>query len=133
MRDDAKTALKTAVLAAAVLATFAAIFTIQIVTHSGPAGALTQAIVGSPEWRAAASRWVRLESYVVWPLLVIAAAALQRIWCPRAAFWTAAFVALPALAAQFSARVPDILLSLGYLALAFLTGLAVSRVQAALP
>jgi hypothetical protein len=124
--ENTKTALRTAALAAAVLMAFAAIFSIQIVTHSGPAGALTQAALGSPEWAAAASRWNRLQSYVVWPLLVIVGAALQRLWCPRAAFWTATFVAVPAAVAQFSTQRIDILHSLGYLALAALVGLTVS-------
>lgn len=129
MKENTKTALRTAALAAAVLVVFAAIFAIQIVTHSGPAGAMTRATLGSPEWRAATSRWNMLESYVVWPLLVIAGTALQRLWCPRAAFWTAPFVAVPAVAAQLGTQPPEVLLSLGYLVLALLTGLAVTRAR----
>jgi hypothetical protein len=127
--ENTKTTLKTAVLAAAVLIAFAAIFSIQIVTYSGPAGALTQATLGSPEWRAASSRWNMLESYVVWPLLVMGGAALQRLWCPRAAFWTATFVAVPAVAARLSIQPPDVLPGFGYIALALLTGLAVTRAK----
>lgn len=124
-----KTILKTAMLAAAVAALFLAFVYLQLETGTGPAAAMARTPGGSAEWFASAQSLVTLGTYVIWPLLIAAGSVLQRLWCPRAPWWSAGFIALPAIFFKWGQPAA----CLAYLALALLIGFFVRPRAAAHP
>ncbi len=95
-----KTIGRTIAIVIAVAVVNALVFVAQLVLGFGPASESTKVPDGSPAWFAAVERWVMFDEFVLWPLLIVAGAAVQRLWCPASPAVSAVAVIVPALLAH---------------------------------
>jgi hypothetical protein len=86
---------KTAIVLCGVALLYAAIFGVQMLFGIGPVGTTLSVRAGSPPWFAAAANWVRIDTLLIWPVVIAAGAIAQRLWCRGSRLWTVTFVALP--------------------------------------
>lgn len=130
MRQSTKAVvLRTFGLVAAMLAVYAVLFVGQFLLRIGPVGATVRASPGSPEWFRAASQWAWIDTFWVWPLLIIAAAAVQRYLCRRSSIlWVMVFVVVAMAIRHPNQVVRSAIMLMAYGACAIVTALIVQAV-----